>query len=71
MSLDAGRVRVELSSRRRPWPPRQRCEHKDVRYFVDEGGAIACCACGRLFGHLRGDGTFVPHNPPQGEEWGT
>jgi len=38
------------------------CEHADVRYFKDEGGAVACMVCGRLFGHLEGE-WFVAFNP--------
>jgi hypothetical protein len=37
------------------------CPHEDVRYSADEKGAIACYACGRLFGHLI-DGWVHPHN---------
>lgn len=40
------------------------CAHADVRYSAADKGAIACYACGRLFGHLRESGMFVAFNPP-------
>lgn len=46
------------------------CEHRDVRYFKDDKGAIACVVCGRLFGHLHGV-TFTAFNPirERTEQW--
>lgn len=39
------------------------CPHDDVRYFAHEKGAVACCDCARLFGHLRESGEFIAFNP--------
>lgn len=38
------------------------CKHPDVRFFENEGGALACMKCGRLFGHVVG-GYVMPYNP--------